>query len=66
MNCKILLKTFTTKQKVHAVNAGDEWGNTPLHMAALSGKLPIIKLLEKNGSDRRCKNRNDETPLDMA
>ncbi|XP_069076132.1 oxysterol-binding protein-related protein 1 isoform X1 [Pleurodeles waltl] len=48
------------------VNCVDQMGNTPLHCAAYRGlKQSAIKLL-RNGSDTKIKNKNQQTPLDLA
>lgn len=40
--------------------------DTPLHMAAAAGSLPIVKLLLKHGADCRAKNRLGMEPLHHA
>src|ERR1700722_1036874 len=44
----------------------DDKGNTPLHIAAANGNLPIVKLLPQNDSDVNARDRTDLTPLHMA
>ena len=44
---------------------GDEDSETPLHAAAASGYIPMVKLLLQYGADVNCM-RNDRTPLDAA
>lgn len=41
-------------------------GDTALHMAAAAHSLPIVKLLVKNGSDCRARNRRGAEPLHYA
>jgi len=48
------------------VNARDDAGSTPLHYAAHSGCLSLVKLLLKYGGDPRIKNNEGKTPLDVA
>nr|UVF58849.1 ankyrin repeat protein E2 [synthetic construct] len=49
------------------VNATDNWGDTPLHLAAVRGHLEIVEVLLKAGADV---NASDEmlgdTPLHLA
>tara|TARA_B110000259_G_scaffold130501_1_gene147250 strand:- start:1314 stop:2294 length:981 start_codon:yes stop_codon:yes gene_type:complete len=40
--------------------------NTPLHLACDSGDIEIVKLLIKKGANLSKKNKNNETPLDIA
>lgn len=39
---------------------------TPLHIAALNGKAEIVQLLLEYGADRNKKDRNGQTPYDLA
>ncbi|XP_078496584.1 poly [ADP-ribose] polymerase tankyrase-2-like [Lissotriton helveticus] len=48
------------------VNVSDLWKFTPLHEAAAKGKYEICRLLLKHGADRTKKNRDGNTPLDLA
>lgn len=41
-------------------------GKTPLHLGAIFGHLETVKLLVANHADLNAKNRNGETPLQMA
>ncbi|XP_036314882.1 poly [ADP-ribose] polymerase tankyrase-1 isoform X3 [Pipistrellus kuhlii] len=49
-----------------SVNVADLWKFTPLHEAAAKGKYEICKLLLKHGADPTKKNRDGNTPLDLA
>ena len=44
----------------------DDEGNTPLHVAAISGNIILAQFLVQNGADPEAKNIHGETPLDMA
>ncbi|KAJ8406825.1 hypothetical protein AAFF_G00297410 [Aldrovandia affinis] len=48
------------------VNVADLWKFTPLHEAAAKGKYEICKLLLQHGADPAKKNRDGNTPLDLA
>ncbi|CAG5098084.1 Oidioi.mRNA.OKI2018_I69.XSR.g15365.t1.cds [Oikopleura dioica] len=48
------------------VNTADLWKYTPVHEAASKGKYDICKLLMKNGADPNKKNRDGQSPLDVA
>ncbi len=48
------------------VNAKDEYGDTPLHNAALMGHKEIVGLLIKANADVNAKDDHDRTPLDNA
>lgn len=45
------------------VNAKDEDGNTPLHLAAAAGHPQMIELLLKHGADINARGENGQTPL---
>ena len=44
----------------------DAVGNTPLHLAALSGQGDLVSHLLEHGADADCRNQAGETPLDLA
>ena len=48
------------------VNAKDDWGKTPLYVAALGGHKEIAELLISKGVDVNAKNDNGDTPIDFA
>ncbi|XP_066301845.1 protein fem-1 homolog CG6966-like [Branchiostoma lanceolatum] len=48
------------------VNAANDRGNTPLHQAAMSGNIPLIKLLLKHGADPYVANSANILPIDCA
>jgi ankyrin repeat protein len=49
-----------------AVNARDEGGYTPLHLAVWNGKLEMAKLLLEHGAEMEAANERGETPLALA
>ncbi|PGG98796.1 hypothetical protein GX51_06592 [Blastomyces parvus] len=49
------------------INARDRDGNTPLHLAAQLGRIPIVReLLERPDINDSIVNYNGQTPLDLA
>jgi len=48
------------------VNVKDDYGRTPLHVAAEKGEVEIVKLLLEKGADVNVKNNNGQTPLHYA
>lgn len=48
------------------VNVADFDGQTPLHTAAMSGRLNVIKLLLKEGADATLVNRFGQIPVQVA
>ena len=48
------------------VNARDNWGKAPLHVAALRDALNVAKLLIAEGADVNAKDIRDYTPLHQA
>ena len=48
------------------VNAADLWKFTPLHEAASKGKYDICRILLQHGADAYKKNRDGQSPLDLA
>lgn len=57
---KILLK------HPKAIEVVDEFGNTPLHLAAIHSQNDIVGLLLLQGADVNATDMNDETPLMIA
>ena len=51
-----------------SINTADEYGDTPLHVAAKSGHLKVVEILLKNGGDGSCESFNviGDTPLHCA
>ena len=54
------------KSKSVDVNARDEYGNTPLHKAAMFGKGDALRALIDVGADVNVTGEDDETPLHWA
>lgn len=48
------------------INFKDNDGNTPLHIAAFMGYTDIAELLLRYGANPNLRNKNGETPLDIA
>ncbi|WP_265041633.1 ankyrin repeat domain-containing protein [Wolbachia endosymbiont (group B) of Melanostoma mellinum] len=48
------------------VNARDNRGNTPLHLAVLADKLQVVEKLIERGADINAKNNHGGTPLHWA
>jgi serine/threonine protein kinase len=48
------------------VNAKNEFGSTPLHLAAISGHIEVVKLLIEHGAYVNAKNEFGSTPLYYA
>ena len=45
------------------MNLRDEWGNTPLHLAAFDGNKAAVALLIDSGADINAKDESGTTPL---
>jgi ankyrin repeat protein len=54
------------RNKFFILDEQDEYGNTPLHIAALSGREDVVKYLVRLGADVNIKNKLDDTPLWIA
>jgi ankyrin repeat protein len=54
------------KKKPHLVNAEDESGHTPIHLAALHGYYDIAELLVQNGADLNKQDASGWTALHFA
>lgn len=48
------------------VNARDEMGNTPLHLAAAAGQVHIVQALLKAGADPIATNKDGKRPAELA
>lgn len=47
-------------------NGFDEGGDTPMHLAAFHGHLPVVRLLVRSDADAEAANAGGFTPLDLA
>jgi ankyrin repeat protein len=43
-----------------------KYGNTPLHWAAVGGRVPCVEMLLKHGANKTVCNHNGRTPRDLA
>lgn len=59
---------FVLSQQAADINARDRDGNTPLHVAAMLGRAPVVKLLLDDQKDINdaLTNYQGKTPLDLA
>ena len=48
------------------INARDESGNTPLHLAVQDNRLEVVSFLIANGAKLNVENKNGYTPLQLA
>ena len=53
-------------ENVGIINPADNFGNTPLHMAASEGNFEIFELIFQNVNDKNPSNINGGTPLHRA
>ena len=60
-----VLEYIVGKQK-HINKARTRDGATPLHCAAYKGILNVVEYLVAHGADVRAKDKNGNTPLDIA
>ncbi|XP_068252169.1 oxysterol-binding protein-related protein 1 isoform X3 [Nyctibius grandis] len=60
------LTALLNKPKPPDINCTDQMGNTPLHCAAYRAHKHCALRLLKNGADPKIRNKNDQTPLDLA
>ena len=59
--------SFASESGPIDVNGRDRDGNTPLHIAAMLGRAPVVrKLLEQNGINDSIPNYQSQTALDLA
>ena len=61
----LLLNWMLKERKESLVNAQDDDGMTPLHLAVLSGKGRIVRKLKQRGASTLIKNAEGQTPLDL-
>ncbi|CAB3997984.1 Ankyrin repeat domain-containing 50 [Paramuricea clavata] len=54
------------RNKFLILDEQDEYGNTPLHIAALSAREDVVKYLVRLGADVNIKNKLGDTPLWIA
>ena len=50
----------------HYINAKDEFGNTPIHIAVYNGNASIAELLIKKGANINVENNREECPIHIA
>jgi hypothetical protein len=43
-----------------------KYGNTPLHWAAVGGRVPCVEMLLKHGANKTVCNHNGRSPRDLA
>jgi len=48
------------------INQKDEYGFTPLHLAADRGHLGVVSLLLQNGADPSIKDSDEQTAIELA
>uniref|UniRef100_A0A8C4UNE0 Oxysterol-binding protein n=1 Tax=Falco tinnunculus TaxID=100819 RepID=A0A8C4UNE0_FALTI len=60
------LTALLNKPKPPDINCTDQMGNTPLHCAAYRAHKHCALKLLKNGADPKIRNKNDQTPCDLA
>lgn len=63
MESDVILVQRHLRENPLAVNARNESGRTPLHLAALKGSDDIIRLLLQCAADPRCRDNNGHTAL---
>ena len=65
MNNRLIPRDFVENAILHGgqVNAVDELGNTPLHLALFSKDWNVVKYLLKHGSDPDARDYKGSTPL---
>lgn len=66
---KLILSHFSTRPKEEKqafLDAGNEFGNTGLHWAAMGGFLDTVKLLLAEGASPALANDKNYVPLDLA
>ena len=53
-------------EKVNSVQPKDDYGNSPLHYAAMHGNLETCRLIIEEIEDKNPKNKEEKTPLHFA
>jgi len=63
----VLSNANSTADSPIDINGRDRDGNTPLHLAAMLGRTPVVRmLLDRPGINDSITNYNGQTPLDLA
>lgn len=62
-NMRALVRMLHDKK---LINRPDEQGNTPLHLAAISGRADMVYVLQRAGANALATNREKKLPSDLA
>lgn len=64
----VILSTLSSSEQLmtNAIHATDKYENSPLHLAARDGHLPIVQLLIEKGADVNMRNKDGQSPLHLA
>jgi len=60
------LNSLSPEERLAKINEPDIFGDTPLHIAAASGVLLLVKYLVSQGADVNARNKAGSTPLHKA
>ena len=63
---KLILNNLTPQMRVAAMDARDQQGRTPLHIAAKNGNLTLMKLYLEAGADVNARCEQGRTTLHYA